>query len=142
MRSFLVPVLVVFVLSGCIKKTGCTDYEAMNYNSEAERSDQSCIYQADIVIYWDINEYQNHMMDSASTHLYFYLDDKLIGNAPADSYSNSGVYCYNGEGAINTVDTLYYSDPVYKQLRVIDQDGKEMYNFTTTFYQGCNLIQL
>lgn len=142
MKTIFPLLLFTTILCSCFEKTGCHDYNALNYDSDVERTDHSCIYRADISIFWFSNEYLGYMLDSGSTSLDFYLDNKFLGNKDADNFVTAGPYCDNNNpNVMNIVDTIYY-DQVYKKLKVIDQSGKMMYDYSVQILPGCNLISL
>ena len=47
----LFTILSIFLcITSCTKEEGCTDKTATNYNAEAEKDDESCIYYSDLII--------------------------------------------------------------------------------------------
>ena len=49
-RGYLGALFAIVLLGSCAKQ-GCTDESADNYNSEAEKDDESCLYGIDLTMY-------------------------------------------------------------------------------------------
>lgn len=60
------------------KKEGCTDQLASNYDSTAERDDESCVFNANVLFWYDQNT-GTFPMDASDVN--FYLDSKLLGTS-------------------------------------------------------------
>ncbi len=60
------------------KKEGCTDSLASNYDDSADRDDESCLFSANVVFWYDQNT-GIFPMDASDVN--FYLDSKLLGTS-------------------------------------------------------------
>jgi len=85
----LLPAL--FLFTDCAKK-GCTDPNAINYDSEAERDDESCEYQANLLVW--INESTSDSLISHSINeLTVNFDNENIGTYQSDLHFTESPYC-------------------------------------------------
>jgi len=83
-------ILSVLLLSICLcscKKLGCTDQNAMNFEKEAKKNDQSCAYEGSVGIWFDTVKAQEYAVDSVITLIYF-VDGNNVGTISSGQYSN------------------------------------------------------
>jgi hypothetical protein len=125
---FSLLTVTVFSLSSCIKKRGCKDPEALNYDIDADKMDYTCIYKTWGMVYWDSYYYQQYMEDSGSVTITAYLDGKYIGSKPATDYGSGNIDCHDS-GPLTFWDTVYYANQ-YKMLLLLDQNNRVVFNDT------------
>lgn len=140
LRNKLWALILVLIAFSC-NKDGCTDKPATNYDQKAKTDDGSCVYEADLVFWFD-NDTKTIMTSSGVTALYYYLDETLIGNfSPATPFSSAPL-CDNETAFrksiaydLNSSKTLTY--------RVEDQSGNEHFSGTVTAVaKSCVPVQL
>ena len=73
---------------------GCKDPAAVNYNSEAEVEDNSCIFEGDVVFYYTEDVSVFYQADGADT-IFFYLNQELIGFVPSTVFWNEAPNCFD-----------------------------------------------
>jgi len=140
MKKIIFFLSISIALTSCIKKKlGCSDSLAINYSQDIETNKNydgtDCMYECSGVFYWDMNTYLNYFVDSLSTYVNLYLDDKWIGaDSTSNYYVSGGVNCT--DDFVNFTDTIYFESE-YKQLKVIDQNQRVMFNEPVKILYGC-----
>lgn len=87
--KFLYVFSALFIIQSC-KKSGCTDPEALNYNIDAQKDDNSCLYEdydklslltnlADNYIIPSIDAYKNKIV-TLNTHVDSFIENPSISN--------------------------------------------------------------
>ena len=96
--------LVALIALGACKKPGCTDPDAVNYNSDAKTNDGSCSFEGSNVFWYD-EETAGILVDDGAITLFYYVDGELIGSAAASVYWTSDPDCLQA-GSITLVKDL------------------------------------
>lgn len=114
-------VVLGFTLTSCKKDvSGCTDPNAISFNSDANVNDNSCTYEGTMSFWYD-EDCANTFVYYDVTSLKFYLDGKLIGSKAADTYYATDPGCKNsGVSVTKSLGTVKEKD---FYLEVIDSDG-------------------
>jgi hypothetical protein len=77
MKNLLyISTILLLISSSCSKSQGCTDVNATNYDSQADESDNSCLY--DLVGVWNMTSYQVNGVNATSqidTYRVTFYDD-------------------------------------------------------------------
>jgi len=142
MVKIICAIAIIVSLSACLKKHGCTDNKAINYSVDAKKHDQSCFYKCQGNFYWDENDYDDFFADSGSVFISVFLDGKFIGDdSLVNYYSSGGLDCVDDIG-INFIDTNYYENNAYKQVKVVDQNQKVLTNRPIPISASCQKYQL
>ena len=111
---------------------GCTDPNAINYNSQADTDNNSCDFTADILFY--LNEDAAIFLYNNVQKLTFYIDGNNIGS----QYNNGGFYtsqtppnCFDN---FFTTSSVYWSDNSYTTIswEAIDETGYVWYSTSTS----------
>lgn len=78
MRTLILSLItaVIILITGC-KTEGCTDQNAVNWNSEADTNDGSCTFEGKIV-FWYGEEVATVKAEFATAYS-FYVDGELVG---------------------------------------------------------------
>lgn len=87
--KFLYVFSALFIIQSC-KKSGCTDPEALNYNIDAQKDDNSCLYEdydklslltnlADNYIIPSLDAYKNKIV-TLNTHVDSFIENPSISN--------------------------------------------------------------
>ena len=109
----LLTISVFFISLSSCKKEGCTDANASNYNSEAEKDDGTCTYDFSAVFWIDAatsQSLQNGFIDELKIH----VDDVFIGKMSTNSSllvapnCNAGGVSFNESGSTETTKTINY----------------------------------
>lgn len=133
-------VLLVFITLSC-NKDGCTDKPAVNYDQKAKTDDGTCVYEADLVFWFD-SDTKTIMTSSGVTALYYYLDGTLIGNFSAVTDFSSAPSCDN-ETAFRKSIAYDLSSSKTLTYSVEDQSGNQHFSGTVTaIAQSCVPVQL
>ena len=143
MKKIILLFVIAISVTSCIKKKlCCSDNKAINYSNDIETNNDylgnDCVYACSGVFYWDANTYFNFFVDSLSTYVNLYLDDKWIGADSTSNYyiSGNGVNC--SSNFVQFKDTIYFQSE-YKQLKVIDQNQRVMMNTPVEILYGCRV---
>lgn len=116
------------------------DNNALNFDFQAEKSDGSCIYRNWNCIYWEGYYAQNYLLDSGSTEISVYVDEKYVGTKLASEVGNDFIDC-NQSGPLTFYDTIYYPS-FYKTVKLIDQTEKVVFSQKFVFESDCNFIEI
>jgi len=127
-------ILSVLLLSICLfscKKLGCTDQNAMNFEKEAKKNDESCTYEGSVGIWFDSVKAQEYTADSIITLTYF-VDGNNVGTISSGQYSNVSPNCDSPEVLTVEFNMGKVSSAVHS-LIVKRETGLviDSYNFTT-----------
>jgi len=143
MIKIICSIAITISLTACLKKRGCTDEDAINYNGDAKKSDKSCFYECTGNFYWKEDQYDEIFADSGSVFISVFLDGKFIGDdSLVNYYSSGGISCDDDEIGINFIDTNFYEYEEYKQLKVVDQNQKVLVNGPILIIADCKKYQL
>ncbi|MFK8045307.1 MAG: hypothetical protein AB8B72_07420 [Crocinitomicaceae bacterium] len=101
MKYFFTLAILSLLFTSC-KKEGCTDSLAINHDKEAEKDDNSCMYDAS-VIFWINAAGSTNFDNSWIDKLKIYIDDVKIGEMTTNSSQLDVPEC-------NTVGITYFSE--------------------------------
>lgn len=98
--------LALMFLSSCDKDVnGCTDSDAVNYNAEANVLDNSCEYQANLMIWWDKAFSDAAYYDFGSRPSFeVSVDGAYAGSLATAVYYTSAPECGSGGGVEANID--------------------------------------
>ena len=138
MKKILLFSISLITLNSCdfpdpIPVEGCTDPNAINYNSSADTDNNSCDFTADILFYMNLDAaifFDNNNVQK----LTFYIDGNQIGS----QYNYGGFYYSNGVPSwfdnLFTTGSVYWSQISYNSIdwEAIDENGNIWYDNNTT----------
>ena len=132
--------LTVVLLISC-KKEGCTNSTATNYSAAAKVDDESCVYESNLVFWFDDNT-QTILSSSGVTSLSYYLDGSFIGTFNASTGFDSAPEC--GDATAFSKAIAYDLSPTKTlSYRVEDQDENEHFSGSVTAIgDACVPVQL
>lgn len=130
-KQFLLGGLMSLMSLGiisCSKEQGCTEFDAVNYNSLADENDGSCEFEGSLVVYYESPTAQAFANIGVST-LNFYIDGNLIGSQAANLGWNAAPSC--GQALSISADiNLGTSRESEHFIRVVDEDGDDAWRGT------------
>lgn len=92
--------LLSSTFTSCKKeKGGCIDSTATNYNSNANTSDNSCVYGEKLILWQSLSSAQSQLADGV-TVIKWYVDDQYVGSHAAAEYSPYIPTCSSGAGQL------------------------------------------
>ena len=120
------------------KKEGCTDIAAINYDSEAEKNDNTCNYEASVIFWVNASSsvnFQNNMINS----LNIYVNGAKIGQMSTSSDQLTTPAC-NSVGVTHLLDLASATSTsiTYK----VTYDGISGPNTTTEYTHAEGTLQL
>jgi hypothetical protein len=107
----------IIALSSCSEQYGCKDPNSSRFNPDAEADDGSCIYEGDVVFWFDTLTTDSLIKDRIFS-LSYYLDSTFLGTTPVTNSYLSQPEC-NTAGTIFTKKDLGYAPAVSYEYRVI-----------------------
>lgn len=110
------------------KIKGCMDIDSKNYKATAQADDGSCLYEGDIVFWYDQTASTGLLADGA-TALTFYLSGQVIGSSATSAYWVVAPVC-GQNGSITASEDLGKVKTLAYTLSVVDQTGFEYWNET------------
>jgi len=149
MKKILLFSISLITLNSCdfpdpIPVEGCTDPNAINYNSSADTDNNSCDFTADILFYMNLDAaifFDNNNVQK----LTFYIDGNQIGS----QYNYGGFYYSNGVPScfdnLFTTGSVYWSQISYNSIywEAIDENGNIWYdNNSTLVANECLAMEL
>lgn len=144
MKKIFLPIFVFgssLFFASCTKQ-GCMDSTAKNYNSKANSSDNSCIYEEELIL-WSSETTAQDLIDSDITVVKWYVDGQYVGSHAASEYTTAAPSCTSGESQLNTIISLGSSKTKIIQLEAKDQNDESIGVEQVTINAGtCNVIAL
>jgi hypothetical protein len=132
--------LLLASLSGC-QTEGCTNPNALNYDSTADIDDGDCSYEGELVFWYNAST-SAEVLDFYGESLIFYVNGQLIGSTSSSVFWTGAPDCgqnasitYTGNWRSNTNKTVSYE--------VWDEDGYLWWSGTITLDANtCTTLQL
>lgn len=110
------------------KIKGCTDKDSQNYSATAEEDDGSCLYEGQVVFWYDQAASAGLIADGA-TALTFYLNTQVIGSSATSVYWTTAPDC-GQNGSVTVMEDLGNVKTHAYSLSVKDQTGFEYWTAT------------
>lgn len=122
---------ITFVLMISCKSEGCTDFEAANYNTEANTNDGTCVYNGSAAFWYkqETSDYLNDVL--GATSLKYYVNDKFMGMSGTDIYFETSPDC-GALGVLNAEDTFNETGASHT-YSVLDQDDNVVWSGNITY---------
>lgn len=134
----LLTLFLVFGISSC-KKEGCTDVDALNYDSKADKNDNSCKYDGR-VSFWFNQDVSGFLVSYNVTTLTIYIDEVAVGSIDVNDWK-SGPSC--GGNNLTVHRDLGLSKTKSYSYIARDQNGTTHFNGTFVLAaNSCLDIQL
>lgn len=108
------------------KIRGCMDRDSKDYKATAQVDDGSCLYEGDIVFWYDQSA-SNGLLADGATALTFYLSGQVIGSSATSVYWVAAPVC-GQNGSITATEDLGNVKTLVYTLSVVDQTGFEYWN--------------
>ncbi len=138
--SFGLFITGAMLFSSC-KKEGCTNPVATNYDVKAKTSDRSCVYNVD-VIFWFEEDVSQALQFIEIKKLTFQLNGDPIGTAGTDVFWEEAPKCKT-PGAIKFTKELTKSNSEPFYYTVLDEEGEQLWKGITVLdTDSCKVIQL
>jgi hypothetical protein len=143
MKKTILPIFIVataLFISSCTKQ-GCIDSTATNYNSNANSSDNSCVYEEKLIL-WQSQTSAQDQLTLGVTAIKWYVDGQFVGSHAASEYTTNAPTCSSGASQINTTITLGTSKTKIIQLEAKDQNDVSLGVESVTITAGsCNILE-
>ena len=136
--SLLLILSSIFIVS--CKKEGCTDVDAINYDSDVNTNDGSCEYQTDVSFWFDQGTSDQLTNWYSVTELNVYINNSSVGSINASDWS-TGPDC----GGANFTATWDMGNKTSMEFNYAanDQTGNQQFYGTDTFMPNeCKSIEL
>ena len=132
---------ILFFAIACKKEEGCTDSDAVNYNSDAEINDESCTYQGKMVLWFD-EETADSLDNSGVTLITYYIDDEIEGGSNISDFQMSEPECAD-DVSFTYKASFGAAKSGMVTYRVNNQYGEEIWTDNVTLEaNSCKAIEL
>ena len=133
--------LTFLTLFSC-KKIGCSDIDAINYDSEVKSKNSSnCQYVGDVV-FWHKEDVAQFLLNDGATSLFYYVDGEMVGSTSANTYWTGRPDC-GANGSVTVSKELGAVKNKTYSYSIIDQTGFEYANGVVNFTANtCQSIEL
>ena len=127
-------------VSSCTKK-GCIDSTAKNYNSKANSSDNSCIYEEKLIL-WQSQTSAQDQIAAGVTAIKWYVDGQFVSSHAASEYTTSAPTCSSGASQLNTIISLGSSKTKTVFIEAKDQNDVSLGTDNVIITAGaCSIIE-
>lgn len=113
------------------KIKGCMDKDSRSYDPTAQQDDGSCLYEGEVVIWYDQAASDGLVADGA-TALTFYLNGQVVGSTATSVFWTGAPTC-GQNGSITVTEDLGNVKTQAYSLSVKDQTGLEYWTATVNF---------
>ena len=125
-KSFLILLAGSFVLFASCKKEGCTDSTATNYNEDAGKDDESCLYDGSLKV-WLSQSFVD--TTSASFPLDVWMGGGSVGALDSDhALTAAPTDCSDEDGVVYTKNFQF--DKSTTSVTVYDANNVEVFRIT------------
>lgn len=133
--------LTFLTLFSC-KKLGCSDIDAINYDSEVKpKNSSNCQYSGEVV-FWHGQAVAEFLISDGATGLFYYVNGEMVGSASASTYWTGRPDC-GANGSVTVTKELGAVKNKTYSYSIIDQTGYEyasgVVNFTANTCQSVEL---
>jgi len=118
--------------SGCTKKEGCTDADASNYDTEADKSCSGCCTYKGTSVIWYGKTTADGLVNDGSSSLTYYVDNQIVGSSAANIYYTSSPNC-GQNGTITIEKDLGNSKQKSFSYKVVDDADDIIWEGTLEF---------
>jgi hypothetical protein len=127
---FLSIVLMSSLMFSCAKE-GCTDPDAENYNSSADKSDGSCTFQGRVV-FWYNEATSDSLYYFGSDVLTYTVDGEVVGTQDINTYWTGAPDCEQS-GSITVTKDLGSDKTKSFTYTIVDDLGDEIWGGNLEF---------
>jgi hypothetical protein len=120
----LLTFLTLFSLNSCLKN-GCTDIDAINFDSYAEKNDGSCTYEGRVV-FWHNAATSDSLYYFGSDFLTYIVDGEVVGTQDINTYWTGAPDC-GQSGSITVTKDLGSDRTKSFTYSVVDDLGDELW---------------
>jgi hypothetical protein len=133
-------ILAVLIIAGC-NRQGCTDKNALNYESNARRDCGCCAYEASHTFWWD-DRTQEKLQEAGATQMRVFLDGNMVHAKSTGGFWDSPSFCHE-EGSITVTKSWSGATSTIGNYMVKDQKDSVWWSGTLNFEPGvCNATKL
>jgi len=140
-KLLLLFIPLLFFINGCDKDIyGCTDPDSTNYYPNANVNDNSCTYEAEVLVWWDENfqSYASWMWGPISINTY--IDGEFAGAVATTMYWTGVPSCENA--TVKEIVDLGYIKQKEVLIEYRISSSTSYYQFVTVVANTCNPVQL
>lgn len=134
---FVVSLLSV---TSCKDKEGCTNPNAINYDSDAEKEDGSCKAEGRIMFWYNVETFGYLYNDLSVQELRFIINGKQEGTQSVSTFFTSEPSC---ESSFTFTGKVPFDGGTWIDYKVLDEDDNELWADEAVIpAEQCNKIQL
>jgi len=143
MKKSILPIITfasILLISSCSKQ-GCIDSTAKNYNSKANSSDNSCIYEENLIL-WQSESSAQELLSDGITAIKWYIDGQFVGSHAAAEYTTMAPTCSSVASQLNTIISFGSSKTKTIVLEAKDQNNNSLGDDILTLTAGtCQIYE-
>lgn len=91
-RYFILLIVASSVFFAACGKRGCTDKNATNYDEEAEKNIDNCMYEGRVVFWFD-QSVTTKLVENEVFNLIYFLNNRRVGGSTSGQFGSSNAEC-------------------------------------------------
>ncbi len=133
-------VVSLLSITSCKDKEGCTNPNAINYDSDAEKEDGSCKVEGQVMFWINTQTFGYLYNDLSIQELSFYIEGNFEGSQSVSTFSATEPAC---ESSFTLTRQVPFDGGDWVSYKVLDEDDNELWSGEVVIpAEQCNKKQL
>lgn len=133
-------VVSLLSITSCKDKEGCTNPNAINYDSDAEKEDGSCKAEGQVMFWINTQTFGYLYNDLSVQELSFYIDGELEGSQSVSKFFPTEPTC---ESSFTFTKQVPFEGGDWVDYKVLDEEDNELWSGEVVIpAEQCNKLEL